>query len=572
MANEKTPVVWDDTTSKHRPLGTGEKMGGLDASSLLSSDSGNLLEAGSDGLAYLSGSGMVDPRADNLLEESDRGKLQVTVDRIAEWLDGHPQDAALLADAINVVSGDEGNLIVEGTDKGAFLSKGAIAAAVEGMTDAQKAAIAAAVAEKMAAQLADGKTIVASGGKLTSDPSNATAAQKKAINEALADTDAGLAVDGSTGRLKVDFSQMDPSAFADFISDMIDAQTVSSDGGGNHFYVDGSNGSDSDPASRGAPDRPFKTIQACVDFITKVYKFAGVNSYIECKNIDQTDMLALPTFDRTTSSITIRACDFTSSTPRGDGTTRTDYSLHLRCSPSSSGKSGISITGTGVWKLRNFDVSMTDANLSSGGGHLAAFRMFGYSQCDIDYCRFTFNRDTAQPWQYSYTTGEHVVRLDDYSSLNVGSRNIIVCADLSISPYVVSGGDHAGSYTRHVNGFSVTGNSYLHIQNTKDESGSGGEDRRIVMSGIFDTLLNCTGNVTRNRTYMGTVNYANVVTADYKFYISSGGQVSIGDSGQIDAEHNNADSTDTYLGGNVANGDGTTRKSYVQTSTYSWYD
>ena len=212
MANEKTPVVWDDTTSKHRPLGTGEKMGGLDASSLLSSDSGNLLEAGSDGLAYLSGSGVVDPRADNLLEESDRGKLQVTVDRIAEWLDGHPQDAALLADAINVVSGDEGNVITAGSDKGAFLSKGAISAAVAGMTDAQKAQLADAIAARIASDIADGKTIVASGGKLTSDPTNATAAQKKAINQALADADSGLVVNNSTGKLQVDFAENENSA------------------------------------------------------------------------------------------------------------------------------------------------------------------------------------------------------------------------------------------------------------------------------------------------------------------------------------------------------------------------
>jgi len=97
MASEKTPVVWDDDAKKHRPLGSGEKMGGLSASSMISSDSGNLLQQGSDGLMLVTGSSLADPRADNLLEESDNGKLQVTTERVVEWLDGHPQAAAAVA-------------------------------------------------------------------------------------------------------------------------------------------------------------------------------------------------------------------------------------------------------------------------------------------------------------------------------------------------------------------------------------------------------------------------------------------------------------------------------------------
>lgn len=572
MANEKTPVVWDDDAKKHRPLGSGEKMGGLSASSMISSDSGNLLQQGSDGLMLVTGSSLADPRADNLLEESAGGKLQVTSDRIVEWLDGHPQAAAAIADAVKVVSGDDGNVIVQGTDKGAYLPKQAISSAVSGMTDAQKNQLADAISGRIASDIADGQTVTASNGKLHFDPTSATVAQKKAINNALADTGAGLVVNGSTGRLAVDFSQMDPSTFTDFISDMIDAQTISSAGGGNHFYVDGSGGSDSSPATRGAPDKPFKTIQGCVDFITKVYKFADATSYIECKNISQTEPLKLPSFDRTSAVIHIRACDFTASTSRGGGSARTDYGLRIDCAPASSGTSGIQLTGTGVWRLSNFNVTMTDANLSSSGGHLTALRLYDYSHGYIDHCKFTFNRDTARPWQYSYTTGEHVIRLDNYAALDVNAGNMLVSSDLPVSPYAVSGGDHAGSYSREVRGFSVTGSSSVAFQNMEDNSGSGGEDGRLVMSGIFECCIYCNGSVARNTFYAGIVNYSGIVTTDYKFYISSGGHVNVSDSGQIDAEHNNADSTDTYLGGNVANGDGTTRKSYVQTSTYSWYD
>ena len=295
MADEKTPVVWDDTTKKHRPLGTGEKMGGLDASSILSSDAGNLITSGSDGLAYLSGSGMVDPRADNLLEESDQGKLQVTVDRIAEWLDGHPQDAAALADAMNVVSADAGNIIVQGTDKGAYLSNAQLAAAFAGLTDAQKAAIAAAVAEKMAAQLADGKTIVASGGKLTSDPTNATVAQKKAINQALADADSGLVVDNSTGKLKVDFSNMPTDKFEELLKGL---KMLVPLGTNLHVYVDTNNSAAGDDLidGRGTQAKPFKTIQAAVNYVTGNYSLGKWRAYIHVGAGMYTENLALPSY------------------------------------------------------------------------------------------------------------------------------------------------------------------------------------------------------------------------------------------------------------------------------------
>lgn len=308
MANEKTPVVWDDTTNKHRPLGTGEKMGGLDASSLLSSDSGNLLEAGSDGLAYLSGSGVVDPRADNLLEESDRGKLQVTTGRIAEWLDGHPQDAAALADALNAVSGDEGNVIVQGSDNGALLTKEQIAAALAGLTDVQKQALAEALADQLAGRLADGRTIVASGSKLTSDPTDATAAEKRKINEALADADSGLVVDPSTGRLQVDFSNMPTDRFEDLLKGLKMLVPLSAD---MDLYVDKNSSAAGDTIidGRGTAAKPFKTIQACVDYATTTYSVGSHAVYIRVAAGTYNENVTLPDFARTSGGMRLVAGD-----------------------------------------------------------------------------------------------------------------------------------------------------------------------------------------------------------------------------------------------------------------------
>lgn len=255
MANEKTPVVWDGDTNKHRPLGAGEKMGGLDASSILSSDSGNLIQTGSDGLAYLSGSGIADPRADNLLEESDQGRLQVTADRFEEWLDGHPQDAA-------------------------------------------------AIAGKLAAQLADGKTIVAADGRLTGDPTNATPAQKAAINSALADPDSGLVVDPSTGMLQVDFSAMPTDKFEDLLKSLrmlvpltgdMDLYVSVNDSAAGDEIVDG----------RGTAAKPFRHIQAAVDFATSHYAVGNYRVAIRVVAGTYNENVTLPDFSRGTGYMEI---------------------------------------------------------------------------------------------------------------------------------------------------------------------------------------------------------------------------------------------------------------------------
>lgn len=261
MANEKTPVVWDDTTKKHRPLGTGEKMGGLDASSILSSDSGNLIQTGSDGLAYLSGGSIADPRADNLLEESANGKLQVTADRIVEWLGLNPSDAEKIAEAL---------------------------------------------AAKMAAELADGHTIVASSGKLKSDPTNATAAEKKRINQALADADSGLVVDNSTGKLKVDFSNMPTDKFEELLKGLKMKVPLAAS---MNVYVSINNSASGDDIvdGRGTSAKPFKHIQAAVNYVTSTYSLGPYDVIIRVVAGTYEEHVVLPAFDRGTGRIVIRS-------------------------------------------------------------------------------------------------------------------------------------------------------------------------------------------------------------------------------------------------------------------------
>ena len=592
------PVVYDDSTKKHRPLGSGEKMDGLSASSIISSQSGNLITTGSDGLAYATGSGIIDPAADNLLEATSGGKVKMDVDRLAEWLDGHPNDAKTISEAIKVVSGDSGNVITKGSDKGAYLSASSLASILGGLTDAQRQALAAA--------LADGQTITASGGKLTVDPTNAPKAKLQAINAALRKSGGGLALDSSTGKLYVDFGSMDPATLSALVAQIIqehgglaqdgdgklyvdfeemddtkfrrmmqgfiDKQTIKSAGGGNHFYVDGSNANvhgDDDPklrANPGSPSDPFKTIQKCVDYITQVYKFADVNTYINCQNISQTSMLSLPSFDRTTAEITIRSAAFTAATARGSvDSTSTGYDIDISRAPTAGSRYAVDCTGTGVWNLRNFNGYCTDESLGSSGGHLAALHVGDYATVDISYCKFKTKRSSAHPELRSLTTGEHVVYISNYGYLEVGPHCTVIGDDLDADPTVIDSGDNAGTYHRELNGMTISGTGTVRINDTRD-------DKKLVFSGDFDSIVYCTSYIVRNRAYMGAADASAVANANYRFLFEYGGRGNINEAGLIDSTHNDSSATDTWLGTASTNQDTTSRISHVQTSTYSWYD
>ncbi len=347
MASEKTPVVWDDDAKKHRPLGSGEKMGGLSASSMISSDSGNLLQQGSDGLMLVTGSSLADPRADNLLEESGSGKLQVTSDRIVEWLDGHPQAAAAIADAVKVVSGDDGNVIVQGTDKGAYLPKQAISAAVSAMTDAQKNQLADAISPRIAADIADGQTVTASGGKLHFDPTNATAAQKKAINQALADQTSGLVVNSSTGRLGVDFSNMPTDKFEALLKGLKMKVPLSAN---MNVYVSITNSAAGDDIvdGRGTAAKPFKHIQAAVNYITSTYSLGGYGVNILVVAGTYPENITLPDYDRGTGAIAILPASGA-------------RDVVIDAQPLGHGGAGVNVSALGgTWVLQSLDLRRTE--------------------------------------------------------------------------------------------------------------------------------------------------------------------------------------------------------------------
>ena len=423
MANEKTPVVWDDTAKKHRPLGSGEKMGGLSASSMISSDSGNLLQQGSDGLMLVTGGSLADPRADNLLEESDSGKLQVTSDRVVEWLEGHPQAAAAIAEAVKVVSGDDGNVITAGTDKGAFLSKGAISGAVSTMSAAQLSTLASALRK------AGGGLSVGSDGKLSVDFGSMDPAIMRNVVLSMVQQGGGIAVD-SSGKLYVDFDSMPEDKFNDMLKSLkmqipLDANMT--------LVVDGANGMD--VVAEGVDRRsvPFKTINACINWFTQTYSIGSHVVTVRVKSGIYTESVNLPAFDRTSGSAVLAAYD--SDNP--PILTNTGPSARL-----------ILCTGPG-WTLRRFKFSSTRQAINNGvNNYIDDLALMGNANLTIIGCEFLTSFVGSAP--SSGTTRLRVVNMLDGTMLQF----------TLMENYVNSFEVHKGNATA-LNVFSVSGGTVV---------------------------------------------------------------------------------------------------------------
>lgn len=345
MASEKTPVVWDDDAKKHRPLGSGEKMGGLSASSMISSDSGNLLQQGSDGLMLVTGSSLADPRADNLLEESANGKLQVTSDRVVEWLEGHPQAAAALAEAVKVVSEDSGNVIAAGTDKGAFLSKDAISGAVSTMSAAQLSTLANALRKQ------GGGLSVGSDGKLSVDFGSMDPAIMRNVVLSMVQQGGGIAVDQS-GKLYVDFDNMPTDKFEALLKSLkmqipLEANL--------NLYVNNLSDGDSLVDGRGTQEKPFKTLQACVTYATQNFALGRYNIYINVAKGSgvYSETVVCPIYTSSSGKFVVQAADYS------------DPPIFVNAGIIST---PISVTG-GYWIFRRINFSCNFSSPNDGYAH-----------------------------------------------------------------------------------------------------------------------------------------------------------------------------------------------------------
>ena len=135
------------------------------------------------------------------------------------------------------------------------------------------------------------------------------------INAVIAnDGSGGLATD-ENGNMMVDFDQMPTDKFEALLKSLKMQIPLEAN---KSFYVDKNSAAANDTIEdgRGTQEKPFKTIQACVNFVTQNYALGMYNVYIyisggnNSSESNYDENVLLPEFTRTTGSIYICATDF----------------------------------------------------------------------------------------------------------------------------------------------------------------------------------------------------------------------------------------------------------------------
>jgi len=144
---------------------------------------------------------------------------------------------------------------------------------------------------------------------------------KDAIVGTIENENGGLVVDPNTGDLMVDFSQMPTDKFEALLKGLKMLIPMTTD---MSFYVNQEHANASDNTAdivvgdvthkRGEEAYPFRTIQACVNYVTETYSVGPRNPKIYVVNgVNETpynERVVLPFYNRTSGSISLRAADY----------------------------------------------------------------------------------------------------------------------------------------------------------------------------------------------------------------------------------------------------------------------
>lgn len=162
---------------------------------------------------------------------------------------------------------------------------------------------------------------------------------KDAISDAIVNPSAGL-VKNSDGTLGVDFDQMPTDKFEALLKSlkMLIPLTANM-----NLYVDKNHASAGDTIvdGRGTQTMPFKTIQACVNFVTETYSIGRYTVTIHVANATYTENVSLPDYSRTSGVIIIES---------------SNYSNPATVTNTSVTASVFTITG-GYWRLRRLNIN-----------------------------------------------------------------------------------------------------------------------------------------------------------------------------------------------------------------------
>lgn len=322
----------------------------------------------------------------------------------------------------------------------------------------------------------------------------------------------GLAV-GSDKRIYVDFSLMPTDAFEELLKSIRVPIWLT---GHKNFYVNGEVGSDTLDEGRGASaGKPFKTIQACVDYVCENYNIGPYNLIINVSAGIYVENVVIPEIARTTGGLYLWGHSETDTVIETGNNTLRQVAT-------------VKIEGFCNVDIRRFTIKALDSKLDSSfeNIYLDALNVARYAQVSMSQCVMEGYQTAAS----------------DELDLN---RVRVVSAEggLALSaPIAIK-----GSYTASINANKISGivaydGSNVAIQGYTDANA-------FEMSGSFVYTVHAPGGyINRN------VNSNPVVTGDAmgkRYYCANGGKISTNGGGE------------EYFPGSEA---GT-----VEESSYSWY-
>lgn len=327
----------------------------------------------------------------------------------------------------------------------------------------------------------------------------------------------GISVDRN-GLLYVDFASMPTNKFEDMLKSIRVPIWLTAN---KQFYVNGTSGSDNLDEGRGeSASLPFKTISACVKYVTDNY---NISSYIAYINVTsgtytvQTNTLLFPDFNSTSGYIVLRGSDGNNTVTiyREDG-----------AAPAQSTQ--------GVYEFRgiNFSINANSQNGTRSGRVLSCFSASDYSDITFNNCNFTFTVDSDDP-----PVGfiGRIIQAFNYANVNLSGTTTIKAIN---------------TRGRSVDGLFAAGNSRISIL-----GGSSTQYIVYVSGDIINVTHVRTGQITANANgpqIDATVEVPeNETLTGRRYRVEAGGSINTNGGG---AE---------YFPG--------TTEGVLDTSTYCWY-
>ena len=329
------------------------------------------------------------------------------------------------------------------------------------------------------------------------------------ITEACIQEGGGLSVD-EDGKLFVDFDSMPTDKFEAMLKSIrvpiwLEANKA--------FYVNQATGSDTLDTGRGeSEDKPFKTIQTCINYITDNYNMSRYVATIYCKDVVTTSQVTLPNFSRTTGRIDItKSSDCIS-----------DYGLEINYAPTES-SSALSCVG-GDYRLNHIKIDVTDENYVSGSSHWGAVEIDSYLA------------------SVNFYNNIHITAHRTKSTTFAGAWALYVASGRA---YIGSGCTIIGDALENLSLYGI----YVGGEMRYDDP----SNVNLVISGSFGSggIINVVGNFSINGVYMRDIDASGVIQTTYKYRIINGGGCNVRGKGP-----------DFF---------GSLGTEYVESDTYSWY-